>query len=189
MKINLKKVRLMQHDVFEAKPFEAGAPLYFGAEVSFEPGSVNDKIVRAALKQTAAEKKEWATNHAKLLAAALAKNSRKEVCLWDGDGVEYTGYAGQVILTTKRKVEKGRPLVIDRDKSPLAEADGRIYRGCYVNISAEVWAQDNKFGKTLRCELLGVQFAADGDAFSAGSIADESDFDDLSDSGDGEELA
>jgi hypothetical protein len=37
--------------------------------------------------------------------------------------------------------------------------------------------------------LLGVQFAADGDAFSAGSVADEADFDDLSDSGDADDLA
>ena len=112
-----------------------------------------------------------------------------KVCYWSGDTKEYDGYAGQMALTAKRQESKGRPLVIDKDKSPLTEADGKPYAGCYVNASVEIWAQENKYGKTLRCELLGLQFAADGDAFSAGSVADEADFDDLSDSGDADDLA
>lgn len=189
MKIQLKKVRLSFPDLFTAVAFEGSSNAKYGAAFLIEPGSANDKLIRSAMATAASEKAGWEKNHAKILAAALAKNSGKEVCYWEGDTKEYDGYAGMMVLTAKRDEAKGRPLVIDRDKSPLALEDGKPYAGCFVNASLEIWAQDNKYGKTLRCELLGVQFAADGDAFSAGSVADESDFDDLSDTGDDEDLA
>jgi len=187
MKINLKKVRLSFPDLFTAKAFEEGGTATYGCTLLVEPDSANDKAIRNAMKAAAEEK--WGVKHAPILKAALASNNGQKVCFWSGDTKEYDGYAGMMALTAKRNESKGRPLVIDRDKSPLVEADGRPYAGCFVNASVEIWPQDNKYGKTLRCELLGVQFAADGDAFSAGSVADEADFDDLSDSGDADDLA
>ena len=187
MKINLKKVRLSFPDLFTAKAFEEGGNKTYGCTFLVEPGSANDKTIRAAMQEAAEGK--WGVKHAPILKAAIASNNSQKVCYWSGDTKEYDGYAGQMALTAKRQESKGRPLVIDKDKSPLTEADGKPYAGCYVNASVEIWAQENKYGKTLRCELLGLQFAADGDAFSAGSVADEADFDDLSDSGDADDLA
>jgi len=178
MKINLKKVRLSFPDLFTAKAFEEGGTKTYGCTLLVEPGSANDKAIRVAMQKASEEK--WGVKHAPILKAALASNNSQKVCYWDGSTKEYDGYDGVQALTAKRGETKGRPLVIDRDKSPLTEADGRPYAGCYVNASVEIWAQDNRYGKTLRCELLGVQFAADGDAFSAGSVADESDFEDMS---------
>jgi hypothetical protein len=78
---------------------------------------------------------------------------------------------------------KVAPLVVDKDKSPLSEASGRPYAGCYVNASLDIWAQDNSYGKRVNATLRGVQFFRDGDAFAGGAPASEDEFDDLSDTG------
>jgi hypothetical protein len=72
-----------------------------------------------------------------------------------------------------------RPLVIDKDKSPLTEQDGKPYAGCFVNASVELWPQDNNYGKRVNASLRGVQFFRDGDAFAGGGAASEDEFDDL----------
>jgi hypothetical protein len=43
----------------------------------------------------------------------------------------------------------------------------------------DIWAQENKFGKGVRAQLLGVQFVKDGEAFRKTSKASEDDFADL----------
>lgn len=64
----------------------------------------------------------------------------------------------------------------------MAKEDGIIYSGCYVNLRAEIWCQDNKWGQCVRAKLLGVQFVEDGDAFGSGSKpASADDFPDLED--------
>jgi hypothetical protein len=72
--------------------------------------------------------------------------------------------------------------VLDRDKTPLVQADGRPYSGCYVNASVEFYAYDNN-GKGIAATLKGVQFFKDGDAFTGGGVASPDDFDDLSTEG------
>jgi hypothetical protein len=74
-----------------------------------------------------------------------------------------------------------RFVVVDRDRSILVEEDGKPYAGCYVNIIIDAWAQDNKKGKRVNCELQGVQFAGDGERFGGGGgSAEADDFDDIS---------
>ena len=128
---------------------------------------------------------KWAAK-ADAILKTLVGNPNK-YCFQDGDSKsQYDGFEGHFGLGAK---STGRPLVIDRDKSPLTAADGRPYAGCYVNSSVEIWAQDNKWGKGIRASLRGVQFFKDGDAFAGGAPASEEEFDDLSDAGEGEELA
>jgi len=43
----------------------------------------------------------------------------------------------------------------------------------------DLWAQDNQYGKGIHAKLLGVQFMKDGDAFSAGAVIADDDFEDL----------
>ncbi len=74
---------------------------------------------------------------------------------------------------------KARPLVLDRDKTPLTAADGKPYSGSYMNVSLEIWAQDNNFGKRINATLKGVQFVGDGDSFGGGAPASPDDFEDL----------
>jgi hypothetical protein len=70
-----------------------------------------------------------------------------------------------------------RPLVIDRDKTPLTEDDNKMYAGCYVNAIIDLWVQQNSWGKRINANLLGVQFLKDGEPFSDGANASADSFD------------
>jgi hypothetical protein len=96
-----------------------------------------------------------------------------KVCLKDGDETDRQEYQGCFALkaSTKR-----RPLVINRDKSPITEEDNIIYAGCFVNSIVTLWAQDNAYGKRINASLEGVQFAGHGEPFGAPAI-DVNEFD------------
>jgi len=96
-----------------------------------------------------------------------------KICFKDGDNIEYSGYAGN--MSIKASSTK-RPIVIDRDKSPLTEDDNRIYAGCRVNAVIELWAQNNNYGKRINASLLGVQFFRDDEPFADGGKGSLSDF-------------
>ena len=118
--------------------------------------------VKRTLAKVAAEK--WPKNGAALLATAFKKD---KTCYRDGadKAAQYDGYEGNMYLTAIRQEKDGRPIVIDRNRAPLVEADGKIYSGCYVNLKVDLWAQDNQYGQTVRATLLVVQFVRDGDSF------------------------
>jgi hypothetical protein len=81
--------------------------------------------------------------------------------------------AGQFIVSASEKV---RPTVINRDKSPVTEADDIVYAGCFVNVLIRPWKQANKFGKRINANLLAVQFVRDGERFTG---VDRPDVDDV----------
>lgn len=89
------------------------------------------------------------------------------ICLKDGDESGREEYEGAYVI---KATTKKRPTVIDRDRTPLAEEDGKPYSGCYVNAIINFWFQDNQFGKRVNANLLGVQFVKDGEAFGSGPI-------------------
>jgi hypothetical protein len=110
-----------------------------------------------------------------------------KLALHDGDTKsQYDGFEGNLFISARSKT---RPLTIGRTKEVLTEEDGVLYSGCYANVSIELWAQDNNYGKRINAQLGGIQFAKDGDAFAGGgSAADESDFDALEDGADADSL-
>ena len=110
----------------------------------------------------------------KFKAAMESKNTR---CL------QYDDENGYYYINLKRRAQDGRPVVLDRNKSPLAASDGRLYGGCYINATVEFWCYDNA-STGAGCTLLGVQFVKDGEPFSGASQPSEDDFDDLGDDGD-----
>lgn len=182
MKIKLQNVRLSFPMLFTAK---AGTPdpktgkvgePKFGGSFLLDPTDPAHaaKIVEinAAIDEVA--KGKWA---AKGPAIVKGLRTQDRVCLHDGNTkAQFQGYEGMMFVST---TSTKRPLVIDRDKSPLAEADGKIYAGCYVNATIEIWPQANSFGNRVNAQVLAVQFAGDGDAFGAGGVGSVEDFDDL----------
>jgi hypothetical protein len=170
--VNLKCVRASFLDLFVPVEYEKGdgKPRY-NATFLIEPGSANDKAIRAAIK---AEGAEVFGKGSDAFLKTIESNSNK-YCYLDGNSKDYDGYANMMYLATHAKA---RPLVIDRDKSPLTAADGKPYSGCYVNASVEIWGQ-GKENKGMRCAVKGVQFVKDGDAFGGGAPASPDDFDDL----------
>lgn len=179
MKIKLNDVRISFPEIFEAKAFNEGAPR-FSATFLFEPGGKVNKVIDSAIDSVGLDKwkKEWPKIKKQL-------ESADKTCLHDGDLKDYDGYEGMLFLNAANKT---RPTVIDRDKTPLSESDGKIYGGCYVNAVVELWAQDNQYGKRINASLKGVQFLRDGEPFGAsgGDCSDDfeefdSDDDDLDD--------
>lgn len=186
-KVIVENVRLAFPSVFEASSYENG-PAKFSAKFPIAPGSANAKKLDAALRETAKEK--WGAKGDTVFAGLVktGKTKNLEVCFAEQpytnrDGEVYDGFEDQFFLTASNKV---RPLVLDKDKSPLVAADGRPYAGCYVNAVIEIWGQDNQHGRALRAELKGVQFVKDGDAFSGGGAASPDDFGDLTAGADAE---
>lgn len=186
MKMLLPNVRLSFPDLFKAVQYQGKGAFNYRATFLLPEDSKLRKQIDAAITKVAADK--WGAKAAKVMLAANASGG-PGTCFNDGNLKEYDGYEGSWYLAATRPQDKGRPAIVDRDKSPLGAEDGKPYGGCFVNASVEFWAQDNSFGKTIRCGLLGVQFYKDGDAFGGGSPASDEAFDDLGVEGDADDMA
>lgn len=178
-----------------------GEPEYFGgskqkptdkrrwsATLLIPKGSAQHKAVDAMILQCAREK--WQDKAAAKLKAILS--DPKACCFADGERKSYEGYQGMMALTAHRNEDKGRPIVIDTDKSPIYQPSnelyqgkaGRLYSGCYVNAKVEFWAQQNPNGAGIRATLLVVQRNRDGDAFSGGAVPTDEDFEEITEGAD-----
>lgn len=172
MDIKLKNVRLSFPTIWSAKEYKPGdGKPRFDATFLVVPGSENDKAIQAAIIA------EAQAQYDKKAAANLTawKNNNNKHAYTDGNLKEYDGYEGMMALSCHAKT---RPLIVDRDRSPLTEADGRPYAGCYVNATVSIYAQGGE-NPGIRASFSGIQFCGDGDAFGGGRPAAIDDFEDL----------
>jgi len=171
MIVKLKNVRLAFPNLFTPQSVNGSEPK-FNAVFLIDPNNPVVKEIEAAMLDVA--KAKWG---AKGQAQFDAAKKGGKVCLRDGaDKPDYDGFEGNLYLSASNAT---RPMVLDRDRSPLTQADGRPYAGCYVHGSVEIWAQDNQYGKRINASLRGVQFFKDGDSFAGGTPVSEDEFDDL----------
>ena len=182
MKLKLQNVRVAFLKCWKAETVNGEGDPAFSASFILPPNHPQVAEIEAALLACAKEK--WG---AKADAVFKQMKASDKLALHDGDTkAQYDGFEGNLFISSRSKT---RPLTINRDKSPLAEEDGILYSGCYVNVSLELWAQDNNYGKRVNAQLGGIQFSRDGDAFSGGgSAADEDDFDELNDGADADSV-
>lgn len=177
MIIKLNNVRLAFPSLFEpsltplSKP---GDPPKYRAKFLVSKGSPLDKEIEAAILDTAETK--WGAGKGAAIIKSIRGNNNK-FCYQDGDNIDFDGYSGMKVLGSASPAT-ARPLVTGRRKEVLTAADGRIYAGCYVNASVEIYGYDNG-GKGITAQLRGVQFVRDGDAFAGGRPASPNEFDDL----------
>ena len=166
-KIMLEKVRLSFPELFTPKSFgDDGANPKYSANFLMDKDEHKDEIagVMGAIKEAIAGK--WKT-----------KPKDLKLCFSDGEEKSYDGYQNAWFLSANNK---RRPVVIDKDKSPLVAEDEKIYAGCHVNAIVSFWCMDNKWGKRVLCNLEAVQFAGHGERFGGSSIDIETAFDDIS---------
>lgn len=172
-KMVLTEVRLAFANIWEPKAIgtNANAEPRCSASLLIDPktqGAIMD-AVKAKIKEVAVEK--WGVKAADVLKSLAAKG---DLCLHNGDTkADYEGFSGMWFVSASNPT---RPVVVDRDKSPLTRADGKPYSGCYVNANVDIWAQDNQFGKRINAKLLAIQFVKDGESFSGGEAHDDDDF-------------
>lgn len=199
IKVRLGNVRLgFAQQLFVASAVEEGQTEKFGCDSLLVAGSTVHKqvTVDGAAKWVATTMKEVllevANEAMKGKGAAwmeALENSKK--CYRDGDkrvtkaGDAYEGYEGIFYVAAKNKV---RPLIIDQNKAPLTQADGKPYSGCYANVTIEVYAITDPKRKGVHAALKGVQFVKDGDAFGGGAPASPDDFETVDAGADADDL-
>jgi hypothetical protein len=89
----------------------------------------------------------------------------------------YDGYAGNVVISANNK---NAPQLFDANGKQVdpnntmtyKEEAGKIYGGCYVNAVLKPWIQQNVHGVGIRCDLVAIQFAADGESFGGSAEPD-----------------
>ena len=156
--IKLKRARLSFPKLFTAKAFRPEQKPRFEGTFLLDPSNKEHAIsIKEINKKAAALVKEaWPKGAPKKLEYGFG--------MADENDKTYDGYEGMFYISTAAP-ESQRPTVINRDRTPLVESDGKPYAGCYVNTNITLWVQDNEFGKRINGNLRIVQFVDDGDAF------------------------
>lgn len=172
MKVVLKNVRLSFPKIFDPTQYKGSGPLRYEAAFLVDPTSESHKAVEDAIKEVA--KAKWgAKADSKLKALRSSKNT---CCYIPGEMTGREENEGLFVLTGNRKEKDGPVAKFDSDKTPIHSDNGRLYGGCYVNASVDIWAQDGEY-TGIRCTLIAIQFAKDGDAF--GGVAAKSNGDEF----------
>ena len=190
-KVHLRDVRINFARLFKPEGFQGSESnkkynAQFILDASNPAHKKAIKELRAAIQECGQEKwgDKWKDGKMKVLGYCL-KSADEE--LQDGlfvtettvenDNGEVPEYLQNAYIVAASETK--RPTVVNADKTPLTEEDAVIYDGCYVTAIINVWAQDNKFGKRINANLLGVQFKRDGDPLASGAekVSDD-DFDD-----------
>lgn len=170
-RVMIKNARLAFPNVFEASSVNGEGEPRFGATLIL---SDEEQIAAVNKAIEAVAKEKWA---AKADVNLKALRGAGKVALRNGDEkANYDGFEGNYFVAASAKAN-ARPTVVDGQRQPITERDGKIYAGCYVNASIEIWAQDNAYGKRVNATLRGLQFVRDGEAFGGGRPAAADEFD------------
>jgi len=164
--VKLRNVRLSFNSIVGAEDYGGNGDFNYNAKVLLPKGSDEAQIIQDALLKTAEE--AFPGKGAEVIKKIQGDNM--QYCLSDFDDDHFQ-------LATKRKAKAGRPVVVDQNRKPLTETDGKPYSGCYVTIIVRPWAMGSKGRHWVRCALEGLQFTADGQSFS--KRISSADFDDL----------
>lgn len=167
--IKLNNVRLSYPNLFVAKAMEEGK------EPKFSASFILDKKQHAALIAQIEK-----TTQRVALDFFKKKVPLKREPLRDGnEKADKEGYGDEVMFVSATEVR--RPVVVDRDLTPLTKDDPKPYAGCYVNATIRLFAYEHKTGgKGVSAALRGVQFVKDGESFGAGPVNAEEEFEPVS---------
>jgi hypothetical protein len=159
-KIKLTNVRLSFPQLFEPKGFQDNPDLKYSAQFLLDKKTDKDQIDLLRKEALAVANEKWIHGATKVLPKGI------KYCVGDGDEKDYESHQGKVFISASSNMDFP-PGIVDQLSRPLTKENGRnkIYAGCYVNAYIAFWAQDNTYGKRINANLLGVQFAKDGEPF------------------------
>ena len=173
-KIMLRNVRLSYEHIFKPTSFEEGGEPKYSATFIIPKDHPDLPAVKRAFFEAGQE--SFASEFVKagswprgftcsLKDADTATDSLGEVL-----AEKNSAYVGCYILEAN---SSKRPVVINRNKAAVAEEDGIIYSGCYVNASlAAAGYTFGKVKKGVKAYLNGVQFVKDGERFGSDALSD-----------------
>lgn len=180
-RLHLKNVRLsFAQGLFEASTVAGEGKPRYNCGLIVPPDHPQIAEIRAKEKAVATEKwKDKAPGILKML------EKQDKLALHDGDmKPKYDGYPGNFFLSPALQEDAGPPTLrghVPSIKLSDKELRKMLYSGAWVNASIDLWAQDNQYGQRVNAQLRGIQFYKDGDAFSAGGVADEDEFEEVTD--------
>lgn len=172
-KVMLRNVRLSYEHIFTPTAFDDSQDAKYSATFIVPKDHQDLPAIKRALFEMGREKfptaftgKEWPKGYTcSLKDADVETNSMGEVL-----SEKNPAYKGCYIVEAN---STRRPVVVNRNKSAVAEEDGIIYSGCYVNASLGIGAYEfGKVKKGVKCYLNGVQFVQDGERFGADASDD-----------------
>lgn len=169
--MKLKNVRIaFCENLFVAGQFKPGEGAFkFKSTFLIEKDSPLDKAIEAEILKVATAK--WGPKAPGIL--KTIRTNPNKFCYQDGNNKTYDGYQGHMALSSSNGV---KPLVIDEDKNEVTQQSGKVYAGCYVNATVDIFAYTNS-GNGVSASLTGVQFCKPGDAFAGGRAASPDEFD------------
>jgi hypothetical protein len=176
--IYLSNVRLSFPHLVEAHSATENGVKKYSADFIMSPDHPGFAQFMAHYTKLATDK--WAEHAQNVM--GLINGDRKLRCYGGGNEKidkktfqPYSGYAGMVYIGANRDV---MPQMVQDDGKPVDPANmmanqviaRKLYGGCFVNAAIKPWIQDNKHGRGIRCELVAIQFYADGEAFGEGAV-------------------
>lgn len=185
--MKLSNVQLRFSRLYHAEEYEKGdgRPRY-SATFCIPKGSPLDKTIEDEIKKQATEK--LGAKGANWLASV--RGQKTQDC-YRADPNE----PKIMQLSAHRGAKNGPPGVYDNKIDPetgkvreVHEHEGRVYDGCYVNATVDIYLQTEGTNQGVRCSLTAVQFHKDGDAFGGAKRATPDDFQ-AAEGADAEDLA
>lgn len=174
----LKNKRIGFCDLAEPRSVNGGAPS-FQSRLIIEPNDPDVAAIDKAMEDVS--KGKWKEAWEGALAMLVKKNrvafSKEDYC--NKDGKPYDSFKGKYSLGCSAPADK-QPTFFDEYGQPItdmATVKRKFYPGCFVNQKVEIYPLIRDDGNRINCQVLGVMFAGDGEAFGAGSRpADATDF-------------
>ena len=168
----LKEVRCTFPKLFQAEEFQGKTR--FSVGLILQPGSpqlakvekaCRDAVV-AAFGEAEADKK--------------IRQMKQSKTTWPIRSME----DGTFMITPKRDISKGAPVVLDGRKNQIPEQAGLPYGGCWLNVSLDAYCY-SKMGSGVTLYLNGVQLVREDAALAGASTAAscKDDFEELENTG------
>lgn len=175
--MKLTDVRLSHSKLYEAVEYAAGdGRPRRSANFIVEKGSPTDKLIEAEIAAKVADAFPKPEAAKKWLAGIRGQKTQDCYRAYKDDD-------GFMNLASHRSAKDGPVGVYDNVIDPqtkkvrvLGENEGRPYDGCYVNATVDIYLQTKGENQGIRCSLIAVQFARDGDAFSGTKAPSPDDF-------------
>lgn len=155
-----------------------GERISYNCEFILTPNNPGWVAFHQAVGKMALDK--WGANAQNVI--NMCQQDRKQRCYGQGEEkinsktfAPYDGYPGHYYISAG---SPRQPQIIDpsgkqvppENTMAVQQMARKLYGGCYVNAAVKPWLQENEHGRAIRCDLVAVQFFADGDAFGEGNV-------------------